>query len=293
MKRAHLVSAITLLFLPFLLIGQTPPPPPPAPPMPAMAAPPAPPAPMAHDCGAMMEKMKAKQSSAAAMDDRLNALVKEMNETTGAAKVDRMAAVINELVAQRQQMRDDMKGMPQMMQHPMSHEHGEMEGGAHSMADCPMMKSKAEAKGGHADHHAAMMARGAEGMGFSQETTTHHFVLGDRGGRVEVTANDATDDTSIAAIRGHLQHIATVFSKGDFDLPMFIHGKTPPGVADMKRLGSAITYRYEEVPAGGRVVITSADPAGVAAVHEFLRFQIEDHETGDPTAAPQSHHSHH
>lgn len=30
------------------------------------------------------------------------------------------------------------------------------------------------------------------------------------------------------------------------------------------------------------LVITTANPKALKAIHEFLRFQIEDHRTGDP-----------
>ena len=45
----------------------------------------------------------------------------------------------------------------------------------------------------------------------------------------------------------------------------------------------AITWRYEEIERGGRVVITTADPAAKAAVQDFLRAQIAEHRTGDPS----------
>ena len=96
------------------------------------------------DCQAMMEKM---QASSKAMDDRLAVLVDAMNKAKGSAKVDRMSAVINEMVTQRKQMRDDMAAMmPQMMNHMTQHmQSGMASGMAQSMAACPMMKSSAPA----------------------------------------------------------------------------------------------------------------------------------------------------
>ena len=38
---------------------------------------------------------------------------------------------------------------------------------------------------------------------------------------------------------------------------------------------------YREMPAGGRVDITTSDPAALAAVHDFLKYQITEHQTGD------------
>jgi hypothetical protein len=94
----------------------------------------------AMNCEAMMQEMHA---SSKAMDDRLQQLVDEMNKAKGSAKVDRVAAVVNELVTQRKQMREQMMTMmPKMMGHMSQHTHdGMMQGMATSMEGCPMMKS--------------------------------------------------------------------------------------------------------------------------------------------------------
>lgn len=133
------------------------------------------------------------------------------------------------------------------------------------------------------DHqHDAMQKRGNAGMGFDQEKTTHHFLLSKDGGAIQVTANSAADKDSIEHIRMHLQHIQNAFKSGDFNIPMFVHGQTPPGVPTMKRLKGQITYKYDEIDNGGRVVISSKNAQAVNAVHEFLQFQIREHRTGDP-----------
>jgi hypothetical protein len=68
---------------------------------------------------------------------------------------------------------------------------------------------------------------------------------------------------------------------------MFIHGGTPPGVTTMKLMKTAIHYTYEETSSGARVRIQTSDAIGVAAIHDFLRFQILEHQTGDSVQAPQ------
>lgn len=123
-------------------------------------------------------------------------------------------------------------------------------------------------------------------MGFDHTKTTHHFLLSRTGGSIEVAANDADDAASRDAIRGHLSHVAGMFAEGNFEAPMLIHDRVPPGVPTMKRKKAVIEWKYEEIPAGGRVWITTKDPEALAAIHEFLRFQIEDHRTGDPTEVP-------
>jgi hypothetical protein len=122
-------------------------------------------------------------------------------------------------------------------------------------------------------------------MGFSQTATTHHFFLNSSGGVIQVEANGAADASDRSNIRMHLEHIAKSFQNGDFDIPMFVHDTVPPGVPEMKELRENIHYSCEETANGGRVVISSSDKDALAAIHRFLRFQIEEHKTGDPLDA--------
>jgi hypothetical protein len=133
-----------------------------------------------------------------------------------------------------------------------------------------------------AAHHHAMDERGNQGMGFAQDQTTHHFLLRKDGGVIQVAANSGDDKSSIAHIRMHLEHIQKAFQSGDFNIPGFVHDQTPPGVQVMTRMRDQIDYKYQKIENGGRVLISSQQPEAVAAVQEFLRFQITEHRTGDP-----------
>jgi hypothetical protein len=134
---------------------------------------------------------------------------------------------------------------------------------------------------GNAEHAAAVEARGDEAMGFSHHTAAHHFRLFADGGAIVATANDAEDAKTVAAIRAHLQQVAAAFAAGDFTKPQFIHGAKPDGAGTMQSLRARISYRYEELPAGARVRIGTSDAEALSAVHRFLKFQIEEHGTGD------------
>ena len=87
--------------------------------------------------------------------------------------------------------------------------------------------------------------RGDQGMGFAQDKITHHFLLRKDGGAIQVTANSADDKASKEEIQMHLHHIANAFKSGDFNIPMFVHDQTPPGVATMTKLKDQIHYKYE------------------------------------------------
>ena len=142
------------------------------------------------------------------------------------------------------------------------------------------------AQEGSAKPHCEMMQRGEKGMGFSQQTTTHHFLLLADGGALEIGANDPKDTSTRDQIRQHLSHVAKMFSDGNFEIPMFIHDKTPPGVPTMTELRDQIHYDFEPTDSGGRVRIHTSNARAVEAVHEFLQFQITEHQTGDPMSPP-------
>ena len=133
-------------------------------------------------------------------------------------------------------------------------------------------------------HPDGVARRGDRVMGFSHDKTTHHFRLFSGGGAIEVTANDPKDTGSRDQIRMHLSHIARMFAAGDFDAPMLIHDRVPPGVPVLQRLKAEVAYRYEDIDRGGRVRIATRNAEALAAVHEFLKFQIAAHQTGDSIA---------
>lgn len=151
---------------------------------------------------------------------------------------------------------------------------------AQDMQSCPMHKEHMK---GASPHQADVEKHGDEAVGFPHDKTTHHFRLSPDGGAIEVTANDPKDSQSTQAIRSHLQHIVSMFSNGDFSTPMFVHDQVLPVVPVMKEQHDEISYKFEELRAGGRVRIRTTNPDALKAVYDFLRFQIADHQTGDST----------
>jgi hypothetical protein len=113
----------------------------------------------------------------------------------------------------------------------------------------------------------------------SHETTRHSFRLFADGGAIELRANDAADQATIDGVRTHLQEIADQFAANDFGTPAFVHGRAPSGVAEMKQLHDAIAFKYESVKGGGRIRMTTANPEALAAMHDFLKFQVVEHRT--------------
>lgn len=139
---------------------------------------------------------------------------------------------------------------------------------------CPMAKAAHQAQVDHRHQHTT---------GVPTEGTRHHFLLAKDGGSIRLGVEDAGATDARDLIRGHLQAIARTFAAGDFSMPAAIHDLVPPGVETMKARRDAIRFVYSETPEGGVVTLSTDDPDARAAIHEFLRFQIHDHGTGDPT----------
>jgi hypothetical protein len=139
---------------------------------------------------------------------------------------------------------------------------------------CPMAKPGA--------HRTEVDHRHEDTTGVPTTGSEHHFVLDRQGGSIRLEARPGSPDTTRAQIRGHLQAIVRAFAAGDFSMPRHIHDQDPPGVEVMIARKDAIRYAYVDTPDGGTVTLTTADPQALAAIHDFLRFQIRDHGTSDP-----------
>jgi hypothetical protein len=126
-----------------------------------------------------------------------------------------------------------------------------------------------------------MSARVAQATEFDQSKIIHHFYLYEDGGAIELTVKDRKDAASVGALRSHLPTLAQRFAAGDFAVPPFSQAQDVPGTESLKRLRDRIVYAYDDIRDGGRVRIRTRHARALLAVHEFLRFQIRDHKTGD------------
>lgn len=121
--------------------------------------------------------------------------------------------------------------------------------------------------------------RGASVMPFDLDLTEHIFTDLPDGGEQTVTALDATDDTQIRLIRGHLQKEVEKFRAGDFDDPAAIHGEEMPGLTELREGAQQgrITVTYTELEDGARLRYTSTDPNLVDGIHSWFDAQTMDH----------------
>ena len=123
---------------------------------------------------------------------------------------------------------------------------------------------------------AALQQRGRRAMGVDQYTSTHRFDASPDGGRIELQ-RDVDDSAGVTQIRTHLRDIVRAFAAGDFSTPAFVHMQEVPGVSVMAAKRASITYTYRALPRGAEVRIRTNDAEALTAIHEFLRFQRQDH----------------
>jgi hypothetical protein len=135
---------------------------------------------------------------------------------------------------------------------------------------------------------AALQARGEVGMGVDQYASTHLFDALPDGGRIEFQYN-SDDRAEIEAIRAHLKEIEVAFMNGDFSTPAFVHAQEVPGTDIMSARREHIEYRYQDLPRGGELRLTTSDPEALLAIHEFMAFQREDHRAGGVNHAAKDH----
>jgi hypothetical protein len=134
----------------------------------------------------------------------------------------------------------------------------------------------------HEQHMEQLKAQSKKAMGFDQDTSVHHFRLAPNGGSIAAEGKMLADEGTRAQIRSHLKEIAVAFQQGDFAKPFMTHGEQPPGVSVLQRLKAEMAYTYEDTDRGGVVRIASRNAEAVSALHDFLKYQITEHGTGDP-----------
>src|SRR5262245_37396281 len=143
-------------------------------------------------------------------------------------------------------------------------------------ASALLFVANASAQAKHDSAFHAMQMRGKLVMGVDQYTSTHVFEDQATGGRI-VLQRDREDAERTTVIRAHLKTIAEAFKAGDLTAPALVHMKEVPGARVMAERRAQITYTFRELPRGGEVLIKSSDKLAIAAIHQFLAFQRDEH----------------
>ena len=150
-----------------------------------------------------------------------------------------------------------------------------------TLVACNQPRDPTRSPGGSAadEAFAGVQTRGAAAMGVNQYTSRHVFESLPDGGRIQLE-REVMDSAGADQISRHMRHIAERFASGDFALPGFVHTRAVPGTAVMAARRAAIAYSVETLPRGAALRLRTSDPTALAAIHDFLAFQRQDHHAG-------------
>jgi hypothetical protein len=131
-----------------------------------------------------------------------------------------------------------------------------------------------------------LVAAGQERLDLTAATL--HVYLSEDGGMIEVTVDNARsrsaapDETArLQTLQAGLATVAARFATGEFATPDLVQGDNVPGTAALKRVRDRIEFAYAETLDGGVVRIRTKFARARSAIHEFLRYLIVVHKTGD------------
>lgn len=130
-------------------------------------------------------------------------------------------------------------------------------------------------------------SRFSRAMGVPVEKVTVHFYLVKNGGVVELSAKNPTDTTTAAALQKYLQNQKDLWEKGKETAVTDVHLRAPEAASTMRRLRNDITFFMAKTDSGGVLRMFSINEQARAAIQDYLRFEITEHKTGDPTTLDQ------
>ena len=96
-----------------------------------------------------------------------------------------------------------------------------------------------------------------------QPDATQHFQLNRDGGVIDIAATNPEDSITLESLRANLVWVAL------------------GGFPELQPLRADIIYSIEPTADGARLLIKTANPEALRAVHRYLRTQIRDLATGD------------
>jgi hypothetical protein len=132
--------------------------------------------------------------------------------------------------------------------------------------------------GRHPASQEEVTTRGTDVSPFDPERVVSMFqMLGD-GSLREVVVRDASDSRQIALIRGHLREKAQQYGRGDFSDAAKVHAEDMSWVNDLKAGAKQIDVQYADLPNGGQIRFTTANPVLVKTLHQWITAQVSDWE---------------
>ena len=129
----------------------------------------------------------------------------------------------------------------------------------------------------------AFLNRVTKVTGFDSERVVRHFYLLKNGGAIEVVAKDPKDETTVKAVQTYLKKESDSWTKGNFENVNAMYGKLPEGTPELKKLRDSVTFAAVPEESGGVLRLLTVNPQAKSAIHEYLKYQIDQFKSGDPT----------
>lgn len=114
-------------------------------------------------------------------------------------------------------------------------------------------------------------------MPFDLSRTVHLFRMTETGGVQRVLIRDADASEQVALIRGHLEHEARAFQRGDYADPARLHGAQMPGLKELQAGAARVKVIYAALPDGAEIRFETTDPALLTAIHRWFGAQLSEH----------------
>jgi hypothetical protein len=129
----------------------------------------------------------------------------------------------------------------------------------------------------------ALLNRVSKASGLDNERVDRHFYVLKNGGAVEVLAKNPNDEATVKAIQTYLKKESDLWTKGNFETITAVYGRPPEGTPQLKKLRNDVTFAVVPEENGAVLRMLTVNPTAKSAIHDYLRFQIDQLKTGDPT----------
>ncbi len=129
--------------------------------------------------------------------------------------------------------------------------------------------------------------RFSRALGVPLDKVTIHYYLVKNGGVIELSAKNTGDSGTIAALQKYLQNQKDLWEKGKETAVTEVHMHPPEAAATMRKLRNDITFYAAKTDNGGVLRMFSINDQARVAIQDYLRFEINEHKTGDPTTLDQ------
>jgi hypothetical protein len=124
---------------------------------------------------------------------------------------------------------------------------------------------------------------------FDKTRTKLHFELLPNGGAIDLTAKSPPNAKTEEELQALAQYISASLASGNFALQIFVEPVAPPNLPQLTKHKDDFAYQIEKVANTTRIRIATTDMVALQALHDFLRFEIVAHKTGDSMADPTRH----